>query len=180
MHGIPGDARAAGRRRAEDRQRLPSSTAGTRTRRGRSSWAARRRGRRSPSDERLSEITEAVAVGGHRCARVGQATSATSGRRSTTTSARSRAHRWASCRTTSGHGIGTAMHEAPAVLNYRVEHRGPKVKPGLCVAIEPMLVRGVAGDVRAGRTTGRSSPRTAPCRALGALGRACTAAGSGC
>ncbi|VXB70275.1 type I methionyl aminopeptidase [Citricoccus sp. K5] len=47
-----------------------------------------------------------------------------------------------------GHGIGTAMHQAPDVLNYRSRHRGPKVKPGLCLAIEPMLVRGgLATDV---------------------------------
>jgi methionyl aminopeptidase len=41
-----------------------------------------------------------------------------------------------------GHGIGSAMHMAPDVLNYRSKHRGPKLKPGLCLAIEPMLVRG--------------------------------------
>ncbi|GAA5230516.1 type I methionyl aminopeptidase [Arthrobacter cryoconiti] len=41
-----------------------------------------------------------------------------------------------------GHGIGTAMHMAPDVLNYRSKHRGPKLKPGMCLAIEPMLVRG--------------------------------------
>lgn len=41
-----------------------------------------------------------------------------------------------------GHGIGTAMHQAPDVLNYRTSHRGPKIRPGLCLAIEPMLVRG--------------------------------------
>jgi methionyl aminopeptidase len=41
-----------------------------------------------------------------------------------------------------GHGIGTAMHQAPDVLNYRTKHRGPKIRPGLCLAIEPMLVRG--------------------------------------
>lgn len=41
-----------------------------------------------------------------------------------------------------GHGIGSAMHQAPDVLNYRSGHRGPRVKPGLCLAIEPMLVRG--------------------------------------
>ncbi|WP_125610302.1 type I methionyl aminopeptidase [Specibacter cremeus] len=41
-----------------------------------------------------------------------------------------------------GHGIGTAMHMAPDVLNYRSKHRGPKLKAGLCLAIEPMLVRG--------------------------------------
>jgi methionyl aminopeptidase len=41
-----------------------------------------------------------------------------------------------------GHGIGTQMHQAPDVLNYRSTHRGPKVRPGLCLAIEPMLVQG--------------------------------------
>ena len=41
-----------------------------------------------------------------------------------------------------GHGIGTAMHQAPEVLNYRARDRGPRVRPGLCVAIEPMITRG--------------------------------------
>jgi methionyl aminopeptidase len=41
-----------------------------------------------------------------------------------------------------GHGIGTAMHQAPDVLNFRSSHRGPKVRSGLCLAIEPMLVQG--------------------------------------
>lgn len=41
-----------------------------------------------------------------------------------------------------GHGIGSAMHMAPDVLNYASKHRGPKLKPGMCLAIEPMLVRG--------------------------------------
>lgn len=41
-----------------------------------------------------------------------------------------------------GHGIGSSMHLPPDVLNYRTGHRGPKVRSGLCLAIEPMLVRG--------------------------------------
>lgn len=41
-----------------------------------------------------------------------------------------------------GHGIGRAMHEEPPVFNYRVRDRGPKVKPGLVVAIEPMVTEG--------------------------------------
>lgn len=41
-----------------------------------------------------------------------------------------------------GHGIGSAMHMAPDVLNYSSKHRGPKLKPGMCLALEPMLVRG--------------------------------------
>ncbi|WP_291056879.1 type I methionyl aminopeptidase [Herbiconiux sp.] len=41
-----------------------------------------------------------------------------------------------------GHGIGRSMHEAPPVFNYRVRQRGPEVKPGLVVAIEPMITAG--------------------------------------
>jgi len=41
-----------------------------------------------------------------------------------------------------GHGIGTAMHQPPDVLNYRTRARGARVRPGLCVAVEPMLTRG--------------------------------------
>ena len=39
-----------------------------------------------------------------------------------------------------GHGIGRSMHEDPPVFNYRVKQKGPEVKPGLVVAIEPMVV----------------------------------------
>ncbi|GIG38999.1 type I methionyl aminopeptidase [Cellulomonas phragmiteti] len=41
-----------------------------------------------------------------------------------------------------GHGIGTAMHQPPDVPNFRTRDRGLKLRPGLCVAVEPMLVRG--------------------------------------
>ena len=41
-----------------------------------------------------------------------------------------------------GHGIGRSMHEDPPVFNYRVRQSGPKVRPGLAVAIEPMIVTG--------------------------------------
>lgn len=43
-----------------------------------------------------------------------------------------------------GHGIGSAMHQAPDVFNYRTRGRSPKVEPGMCVAIEPMLVLGTS------------------------------------
>jgi len=43
-----------------------------------------------------------------------------------------------------GHGIGRAMHEDPPVFNYAVRQRGPEVKPGLVVAIEPMVTLGGA------------------------------------
>lgn len=41
-----------------------------------------------------------------------------------------------------GHGIGRKMHEAPSVFNYRVSDPGPEVRPGLVLAIEPMVVAG--------------------------------------
>jgi methionyl aminopeptidase len=41
-----------------------------------------------------------------------------------------------------GHGIGRSMHEDPPVFNYRVRGNGPAVKPGLVVAIEPMVTAG--------------------------------------
>lgn len=39
-----------------------------------------------------------------------------------------------------GHGIGRKMHEAPSVFNYRTPDPGPRVGPGLVLAIEPMIV----------------------------------------
>ncbi|GLU85763.1 methionine aminopeptidase [Kocuria sp. NBRC 114282] len=41
-----------------------------------------------------------------------------------------------------GHGIGSQMHMAPDVLNYRSSGGSPALKPGMCLAIEPMLVTG--------------------------------------
>ena len=41
-----------------------------------------------------------------------------------------------------GHGIGRSMHEDPPVYNFTVRELGPKVVPGLCVAIEPMITAG--------------------------------------
>jgi methionyl aminopeptidase len=43
-----------------------------------------------------------------------------------------------------GHGIGTEMHMDPHLLNYvdRRRGKGPKLVPGLCLAIEPMVSLG--------------------------------------
>jgi methionyl aminopeptidase len=38
-----------------------------------------------------------------------------------------------------GHGIGRAMHEDPQVPNYGDAGRGPQLKPGLVIAVEPMV-----------------------------------------
>jgi methionyl aminopeptidase len=41
-----------------------------------------------------------------------------------------------------GHGIGRNMHEEPPVYHFRTKDLGPKVTPGLAVAIEPMVTAG--------------------------------------
>jgi len=46
-----------------------------------------------------------------------------------------------------GHGIGRSMHEDPPVFNYRVREKGPEVRVGLAVAIEPMLTAGTIDTV---------------------------------
>lgn len=41
-----------------------------------------------------------------------------------------------------GHGIGRKMHEAPSVFNYRTPDAGAEIRPGLVLAIEPMVTAG--------------------------------------
>jgi len=41
-----------------------------------------------------------------------------------------------------GHGLGTEMHESPEVPNYGKRGRGPVIKNGLVLAIEPMINMG--------------------------------------
>ncbi len=41
-----------------------------------------------------------------------------------------------------GHGIGTSLHEEPQVPNFGEPGKGPKLKPGLVLAIEPMVNAG--------------------------------------
>jgi methionyl aminopeptidase len=38
-----------------------------------------------------------------------------------------------------GHGVGRHLHEEPQVPNYGVPGRGPVLKPGMTLAIEPMV-----------------------------------------
>jgi methionyl aminopeptidase len=46
-----------------------------------------------------------------------------------------------------GHGIGRALHEEPQVPNFGEPGRGPQLKPGMVLAIEPMVTMG-SWDVR--------------------------------
>lgn len=38
-----------------------------------------------------------------------------------------------------GHGIGIALHEAPEIPNYPMNRKGVRLKPGMTLAIEPMI-----------------------------------------
>lgn len=41
-----------------------------------------------------------------------------------------------------GHGIGRHMHEDPEVPNYRQMTRGIRLRPGMTIAVEPMIAQG--------------------------------------
>ena len=52
------------------------------------------------------------------------------------------AHGLAVVRAFVGHGIGRALHEEPQVPNFGEPGRGPQLKPGMVLAIEPMVTMG--------------------------------------
>jgi methionyl aminopeptidase len=54
-------------------------------------------------------------------------------------------HGYSVVREFSGHGIGTSLHEDPQVPNYGKPGKGPQLRPGLVLAIEPMVNAGRAG-----------------------------------
>ena len=41
-----------------------------------------------------------------------------------------------------GHGVGHNLHEEPNIPNFGMSHRGPKLRTGMTVAIEPMATLG--------------------------------------
>ncbi|GGE84298.1 type I methionyl aminopeptidase [Priestia taiwanensis] len=41
-----------------------------------------------------------------------------------------------------GHGIGQDLHEAPQIPHYGPPNKGPRLKPGMVLAIEPMVNQG--------------------------------------
>ncbi|MEO3948003.1 type I methionyl aminopeptidase [Gorillibacterium sp. CAU 1737] len=41
-----------------------------------------------------------------------------------------------------GHGVGTKLHEEPQIPNFGPADRGPRLKPGMVLAIEPMVNAG--------------------------------------
>ena len=41
-----------------------------------------------------------------------------------------------------GHGVGAKLHEEPSVPNFGTPGRGPRLLPGMTIAIEPMINMG--------------------------------------
>lgn len=52
-------------------------------------------------------------------------------------------HHYGVVRELVGHGIGRKLHESPEVPNFGSRGKGPVIKEGLTIAIEPMINRGV-------------------------------------
>lgn len=52
------------------------------------------------------------------------------------------AHGFGVVRDFAGHGIGKQMHEDPELLNYGKKGTGPEFKPGMALAVEPMITMG--------------------------------------
>lgn len=46
-----------------------------------------------------------------------------------------------------GHGIGSSLHEDPQIPNFGERNRGPRLRPGMVLAIEPMVNAGGSATV---------------------------------
>ena len=51
-------------------------------------------------------------------------------------------HRYGVVRDFVGHGLGKNMHEDPQVPNYGTKGKGPELRPGMVICIEPMITMG--------------------------------------
>lgn len=98
-------------------------------------------GRISPEKQKLIEVTEAcffagarAATGGNRLGDIGHAVQTLA-----------ESHGFGVIRALTGHGIGRAMHEDPSVPNFGSPGQGVRLKPGMTIAIEPMIALGGYG-----------------------------------
>lgn len=95
-------------------------------------------GRISPERRRMLEVGEGALYAGIEKARVGNRLSDISHAVQSYVEARG----YSVVRDLVGHGIGRAMHEAPQVPNFGPPGRGPRLKAGMTLAIEPMINAG--------------------------------------
>lgn len=99
-------------------------------------------GEPSPADQRLIDTTERALAAGIAAAQPGGRL----GDISAAVGAVIRSAGFGLLADHGGHGIGTSMHQEPDVMNEGRPGRGLKLKPGLVIAIEPMLQAGGHDD----------------------------------
>ncbi len=95
-------------------------------------------GKGSKEDEKLIEITKKAFFEGIKYARKGNRI----GDISHAIGEFVRENGFSVVREFQGHGIGRSMHEDPGIPNYGKAGRGPKIEPGMTLAIEPMVISG--------------------------------------
>ena len=94
----------------------------------------------APEAQRLLDACRAALDAGIEQAKVGNAVGDISRAVQTVTEAAG----FSVIRSLVGHGVGRAMHEDPQVPNFVSSLRGPELKPGMTIAIEPMITAGSA------------------------------------
>ena len=92
----------------------------------------------SAEAKRLIEVTERSFWEGIRFARAGQRVSDISH----AVQQYVERHGFSVVRDFVGHGVGAKLHEAPEVPNYGPAGHGPRLQPGMTLAIEPMVCQG--------------------------------------
>lgn len=95
-------------------------------------------GQISPEAQRLLEVTEGALYAGVAAARVGNR----SGDISTAIQSHVEGRGYNVVREYTGHGIGRQMHEDPQVPNYGSPGQGVRLRKGMTVALEPMVLAG--------------------------------------
>jgi len=97
-----------------------------------------------PEDLALSDATRAAMEAGIEAVRVGSRLTDISHAIEESVHATERASgtTYGIVREYGGHGIGTSMHMEPFLPNFGKPGKGPRLRPGMAIAIEPMLTRG--------------------------------------
>ena len=95
-------------------------------------------GRVAPDMKRLLDTTRQALDAGIAVARIGRRLSDISHAEQRTIER----ERFGIVRDFVGHGIGTAMHEEPAIPNFGPPNTGPRLVAGMVLAIEPMVTLG--------------------------------------
>ena len=95
-------------------------------------------GKISPAKQRLIDVTKQCFFEGIKNLKVGHRL----GEMSHAIQAYAEKHGYSVVRDFVGHGVGAKLHEAPEVPNYGPAGHGPRLQPGMTIAVEPMVCAG--------------------------------------